>query len=423
MIKISFHHRELNGEVNLPSSKSISNRLLILRSLCDKQFEITNISSANDTLLMESLLKKIEDHKDTNSEEPLGLDAKNAGTVYRFLTAYLSVNSGKYIFTGDERMKQRPVGELVNALNKLGADIEYLEKKGYPPLKISGNTLKGGEAEIDASVSSQFISALLMIAPLMKQPLNLHLKGNINSAPYIQMTINLMQAMGVDVEWRKRSIYVNAGSYVAKDIIVEPDWSSASYWYLMAAFSDEVDLLLKGLTADSLQGDSVVAEIFEKSGVRSQYSEEGVRLTKQGDKTENFEFDFTACPDLAQTVAVCCAGLNIPATLSGLKSLKIKEADRLAALKNELGKLGYNVTKKNNELIIQPLVEKIQLQSMPINTYSDHRMAMAFAPLAILRAGIIIDDPEVVKKSYPSFWDDLRKVGFRITPLAEVKRR
>lgn len=447
MIKISRYRRELEVEVSLPSSKSISNRLLIIRSLCDQHFEITNISSADDTVLMESLLKKIEDCKYTGSYEHLVIDAKNAGTVFRFLTAYLAITTGEYILTGDDRMKQRPVGPLVVALQKLGANIEYIEKEGYPPLKIVGKKLVGGTIGIESGVSSQFISALAMIAPALRNGMQIRLKGRIASQPYVEMTLKLMRELGVDYEWTNDLISITPQKYSPKNITIESDWSSASYWYLIAAFAEEVKLELHGLISNSLQGDFVLAHIFENFGVKTIFTENGIILQKHKKPVEYFEFDFSSHPDLAQTIAVCCAGLNIPAKLTGLQSLKIKETDRLEALEKELSKVGCDVAINDNELILypkqlnkglqsfignshnqlnkglQPLVGKTYKDTLLIKTYNDHRMAMAFAPLAMLFPEIIIEDPEVVKKSYPSFWDDLKKAGFEITPHAERQRR
>jgi len=417
-LSITKNDRKLSGRVELPSSKSISNRLLIIRSLCDMHFHIDNLSFSDDTVLMKDLLRKIKEYEGVTLE----LDAKNAGTVFRFLTAFLAITPGNYILTGDERMKQRPVGALVDALKHIGADIQYHGETGYPPLKINGRDLQGGELEIDASISSQFISALLMVSPEMKENLRLGLKGRVSSKPYIRMTIKLMKQLGAEVEWNEDSIIVNPKPYHGGTLRVEADWSSASYWYLMAAFSDELSIHLNGLRRDSLQGDAIVADIFTSFGVHTEFTNNGITLTKKGNTVKDFSFDFSKYPDLAQSVAVCCSGLNIPAQLWGLKSLRIKETDRLVALKNELNKIGSIVEITEDELIIQPantkglqpLVSNNQGNSFIINTYNDHRMAMAFAPLAIIYPEIIVEKPEVVTKSYPGFWEDLQKAGFEI---------
>lgn len=383
-----------------------------MRALCKENFEIENISSADDTVVMEHLIEIVKSYNETDKGEII-LDARNAGTVFRFYTAFLSANPGNYILTGDDRMKQRPVGPLVEALKDLGANIEYLDREGYPPLKIRGKHLKGGEVEIDAGISSQFVSALLMIAPLMNDGISMKLKGEIASKPYIDMTLGLMKELSIKSEWIDDMIKVDAQQYSPKTITVESDWSSASYWYLMAALSENADLVINDLRHESLQGDSVLPVLFENFGVKTEYIEEGIHLTKSYHKTDHFEYDFAHNPDLAQSVAVCCAGLNIPAELKGLKSLKIKETDRLIALQNEISKLGNPVKITEDEIDILPRTNK-KLQPLIIKTYNDHRMAMSFAPLAMIIPEVMIDSPDVVSKSYPGYWDDLQKVGFEI---------
>ncbi|MCD4679670.1 MAG: 3-phosphoshikimate 1-carboxyvinyltransferase [Bacteroidales bacterium] len=412
--------RNLQGEITLPSSKSISNRLLIIQALCEENFQVENLSLAHDTVLMKELL--IEIHKNEllgRKSHVMELDAENAGTVFRFITAFLAAKPGVFMLDGDARMRERPVGELVDALNKLGADIEYTAVKSYPPINIKGKILKGGEVEINAGISSQFVSALLMIAPTMVEGLTIQLKGSISSKPYIKMTISLMEQFGANVEWINNTLKVAGQAYSSGNISVEGDWSAASYWYLMAAFSEEVNLVLEGLQKDSIQGDAVIADVFKNFGVETVFIENGIRLSKSKYRLKNFKFDFTNYPDLVQAVAVCCAGLNIPAKLSGLQSLKIKETDRLSALKNELRKLGNIVEVRGDELSILPSGTNIFTsgQNLTFKTYNDHRMAMALAPLSILFPEIIIEDPAVVSKSYPGFWDDMQKLGFDLTIL------
>lgn len=412
--------RNLQGEITLPSSKSISNRLLIIQALCEENFQVENLSLAHDTVLMKELL--IEIHKNEllgRKSHVMELDAENAGTVFRFITAFLAAKPGVFMLDGDARMRERPVGELVDALNKLGADIEYTAVKSYPPINIKGKILKGGEVEINAGISSQFVSALLMIAPTMVEGLTIQLKGSISSKPYIKMTISLMEQFGANVEWINNTLKVAGQAYSSGNISVEGDWSAASYWYLMAAFSEEVNLVLEGLQKDSIQGDAVIADVFKNFGVETVFIENGIRLSKSKYRLKNFKFDFTNYPDLVQAVAVCCAGLNIPARFSGLHSLKIKETDRLSALKNELSKLGNIVEVRGDELNILPSGTNIFTsgQNLTFKTYNDHRMAMALAPLSILFPEIIIEDPAVVSKSYPGFWDDMQKLGFDLTIL------
>lgn len=352
------------------------------------------------------------------------LDAGAAGTTFRFMTAYLSMQKGSQTLTGTERMKERPIGVLAEALKKIGADIDYLEKEGYPPLRI--NTPKDlgkiNELTIPASTSSQYISALLMIAPILPEGLTIHLEGEIVSRPYLEMTLKMMAYFGVGHEWKENSISVKPQSYQAKEFTVEADWSAASYWYAMAALADECDLTLHGLFEDSLQGDSVLPKMMESFGVTSIFSENKVRLQKPADATYQpfFEWDFLPCPDVAQTLAVVCAGLGVHGVFTGLETLRIKETDRINALQIELAKvqsflalLPGRFSKKSNKDFY--MVEgKAVVENTPcFSTYEDHRMAMAFAPLALL-GEIRIEEPMVVVKSYPAFYEDLKKVGFAV---------
>ena len=418
--KVSRTNKKLKGTIYLPSSKSISNRILIIQALCKEQYKINNLSEAEDSQVLKQLLKS------SNKE----MNAGAAGTTLRFLTAYLAVKEGTRVLTGSERMKERPISVLVNALRQLGANIEYLGNEGYPPLKIQGAELTGSEVKIDGSVSSQYISALLLIAPTLPNGLIIKFKGEVLSQPYINMTLKILKHFGVISKWKRNTIVVAPQKYIAQDFEVEADWSAASYWYEMAALSDDVDITLTGLKKKSLQGDSVVAEIFEQFGIITTYLNEGIHLTKsqtclQVDKVPNLPagqagpksqiiYDFSNCPDLAQTLAVTYAALNIPATLSGLNSLRIKETDRIVALKNELNKVGVQVEELNKGSIIITPTSNIQHPTSNIQTYQDHRMAMAFAPIAIKLGEVKIKDPGVVNKSYPNYWNDLKSVGFEI---------
>ena len=391
-LSLSHTTKVVRGEITLPSSKSISNRALIIKALSGLSFEIENLSMANDTQILQQLLA------DKNRTT---FDVGHAGTAMRFLTAYLAIQQGEFILTGSERMQQRPIKILVDALTTLGADITYLKNEGFPPLKIIGKTLSGGEITIDGSISSQYISALMMIAPYIKNGLKINFEGQVASKPYLDMTAEMVKDF-------------KAG------FVVEPDWSSASYWYSMVALAKDAEITLLGLKKKSLQGDSVVAEIFEKFGVKTEYLPSGIRLTKLpnfGLPASNFQLNFSNCPDLAQTVAVASAALNIPVKLTGLSTLRIKETDRIAALQIELTKLGFKVEVDGDDLIINSHSGKIQQlnhwSSISIRTYNDHRMAMAFAPLSLL-SPITIENPDVVVKSYPNFWQDLKNVGFEM---------
>ncbi|MCD8262728.1 MAG: 3-phosphoshikimate 1-carboxyvinyltransferase [Tannerellaceae bacterium] len=396
----------INASIQLPASKSISNRVLILNALSYSPYDIRNLSDCDDTEVMIKALT-------SNGRD---FDIKAAGTAMRFLTAFLSKVVGEWTITGTERMKNRPIRILVDALNALGARIEYMEKEGYPPLRIFGSALQGGAISLAGGVSSQYISALLMVAPLMEKGLTLMLEGNIISRPYIHLTLQLMKQFGVVATWEGQTIRVEPQEYKPVPFVVESDWSAASYWYSIAAISKSTGIELPGLFENSLQGDAAGAQLFSKLGVDTTYTDQGIRLNYTGNVTDRLEYDFVNEPDLAQTFVVVCVALDIPFRFTGLQSLKIKETDRMEALKTELKKYGYLLTDHDNS-ILEWNGEKCQPESAPvIATYEDHRMAMAFAPLAVMYPqGICIADPEVVSKSHPGFWNDLRKAGFIIT--------
>jgi len=446
----------LKGKINLPSSKSISNRVLIIKALMKDDFSVQNLSDADDTVLMEFILNKIE--AATGSFKEIRLNCNNAGTVLRFLTAFLAITPGKWFITGSERMKLRPVKTLVDSLKQIGAKINYTKNEGYPPLIIEGRELSSGQIEIDGSISSQFVTALLLIAPVLPKGFSIEIKNKISSFPYIEMTIGLLKYFGIKVNIRKNEISIQNQSFRAKNIIIEPDWTAASYWYEMAAFASDVDITLIGLKNESLQGDAVLPDIYKNFGVKTEFTDEGIRLTKGIKVVEQFEFDFTNYPDLAQAVIVTCAALNIPSKFTGLESLKIKETDRLSALHIELQKLGFDteifgdseIRTENQELRIknqepgtmnhepgtknpepgtknqepgtrnhEPRTSNQEPRTRnqepkTINTYGDHRMAMAFAPLALVLNSIRLENPAVVSKSYPGFWEDLKNIGFDI---------
>ena len=411
--KISKPDRRIVGEITLDGSKSLSNRILIIKALCETEFPIHNLSTSNDTQTLVKLLAQTDN--DT-------FDCGAAGTTFRFLTAHFALQEGTQMLTGSERMKQRPIGKLVNALRALGCDIEYLNTEGYPPLKINApKSLATDGLIISADTSSQYITALLLIAPTLPKGLKLTLDGNIVSRPYIEMTLALMQYFGVQHNWEGNTITVEKQAYQAREITVEADWSAASYYYAMAAFADELDLKLNGLFKDSLQGDSVATEIGFHFGVDTTYTEGGLLLKKTGNPpTEFFEWDFVKCPDIAQTFAVVCAGQNVQGLFTGLETLFIKETDRVAALKNELAKVGVSFIKMPARFAQRSqkqyfMVEgAFNIESTPtFPTYEDHRMAMSFAPLAMFHE-IEIEEPNVVSKSYPQFWEDLKKLGFVI---------
>lgn len=389
--------------VQLPASKSICNRALILNALSYSPYEIQNLSDCDDTDVMVKALNSNDSH----------FDVKAAGTAMRFLTAFLSKVVGEWTITGTERMKNRPIRILVDALNAVGAKIEYLEKEGFPPLRIMGSALQGGEISLDGGVSSQYISALLMIAPLMEKGLTLHLQGKVISKPYIHLTLQLMKQYGVESEWGGSTIKVAPQSYRPLPYTVESDWSAASYWYEMMALSQQAEIELKGLFKESLQGDAAGAKLFAQLGVATDYKAGGVVLRKNGNVCQKLIYDFVNEPDLAQTFVTTCAFMDIPFRFTGLQSLKIKETDRIEALKCELRKLGYVLTDTNGS-ILEWNGECCEPEAHPvITTYEDHRMAMAFAPASLVRKeGIEIAHAEVVSKSYPHFWENLESAGF-----------
>lgn len=412
MHSISFNKTDkiISGEINLPASKSITNRALILNFLTGNNFSILNQSLAEDSVVLDNILKKLK----VLSENQLinEIDVDNAGTVMRFLTSLLAITKGDWILTGSERMKERPLVGLVDALNKLGAKISYKDNYGFPPLLIKGQIIEKGEVNIDVNTSSQFVTSLLLIAIFFEGGLKLNFKGEAVSKPYIIMTLKILDFFGIKYTFIGNSIAITKQFFKPKNILIESDWSAASYWYEIAAFSKNVDLKLIGLTKNGWQGDSIIAEIFHDFGVETEFLSDGVRITNTKSTIKDFHFDFTHYPDIAQTVAVTCAGLGINANLTGLESLKIKECNRLNALEKELVKLGCHVKCfNNNSLNIQT---SGLLNHEIINTYNDHRMAMSFAPLAIINHNIKLDKIEVVKKSYPYFWKDLRSIDFVI---------
>ena len=402
-----------NTTIDLPASKSISNRALIINALAGGGVKLCNLSDCDDTSVMLHALRDL----------PEVIDVKAAGTAMRFLTAYLSITEGTHVVTGSERMKHRPIGVLVEALRYLGAEIDYLGEEGYPPLRITGRSLEGGRIDMPGNVSSQYVSALMMAAPAMRKGLELRLTGEIASRPYIDLTLWVMGEFGADAEWSDiDTITVKPKAYARQEYQIENDWSGSSYWYELLALcdDDESKICLTGLMDGSRQGDSVVRYVFSLLGVKTSFQGHGqdipttVGLSRHLRTIPRLDYDFVNSPDLAQTLAAGCCGMNIPFHFKGLGSLRIKETDRIEALKTELRKLGYVLESRNDaELIWNG--ERCEASMAPIDTYEDHRMAMAFAPLAMVFPGLRIKDPQVVSKSYPHFWADLRHAGFIIT--------
>lgn len=404
---ISAGMKTLNASISLPSSKSISNRVLIINALSYSPWSVKNLSDSDDTKVLEAAL---------NSNNTI-FDIGHAGTAMRFLTAFLAKIAGEWVITGSERMKQRPIKILVDALRKMGANIDYLENEGFPPLRILGSHLKGGIVELDGSVSSQYISALLMIAPTLEGGLTLRLKNRITSRSYIEMTLNLMKQFGVSSVFRNNELRVDEQRYSPVDYYVEADWSGASYWYEALSLCESGEIELEGLKLSGLQGDEAIENWFRGFGIESVATPSGIKISKSANiKPDRLFLKFHETPDMAQTMAALCIAKEVPFHFTGLETLKIKETNRVAALQNELAKFGAVLLEpKEGELKWDGLIKPELIQQHPvIETYNDHRMALAFAPLSLAGMEVRIANPGVVTKSYPDFWEELKKAGFDI---------
>lgn len=400
----------LNTTVQLPASKSISNRALVIKALSGGHILPNNLSDCDDTRVLTDALR----------DNPSTINVHGAGTAMRFLSAYYSVVPGEHVLTGSTRMKHRPIGLLVDALRILGANIDYVEKESYPPIHICGTQLGGGSIEMPGNVSSQFVSALLMIGPVLPNGLEIRLTGEIVSRPYIDLTLCTMRYFGADADWSDiDTLTVKARPYQDRPYTIESDWSAASYWYEIAALMCNVDnkIRLMGLHDGSIQGDSVVKYLFSLLGIKTTYEtgeQPSVSITTHRNMLRRLDYDFVNQPDLAQTMVVTCALLNMPFRFTGLKSLRIKETDRIDALEREMRKLGFVLGDRDDNEIYWDGGRCTPHSEPIIETYDDHRMAMAFAPAAIRFPNLSINNPEVVSKSYPSFWEDLGKAGWQI---------
>lgn len=419
LLSISHPGTFLSCNITLPASKSVFNRLLIISFLAGKHNPYAIESDISDVRIMQKLLGRIQQTTE-HSHLPVELDVEDAGTVMRFLIATLAVTPGKWILTGTARMQQRPVKYLVDALLSMGFDIRYLKAEGFPPLAITGNANNASNhISIKADISSQYISALMMIMPILKNDSHLDLLGDIASAPYIHMTASLMKNAGAQVVVNDSFIKISSGGYssASENKKVEPDWSAAAFWYSIVALSSGGEVFLEGLTEKSIQGDSVAAKVFSHLGIKSQFSEAGLRISSVSKPEMELNFDFNECPDLAQPVIVCCAALGVTGRFTGLNSLRVKETDRIAALVNELTACGFNVTNEGNDILLNKHPENFVTsdKNVLIRCYNDHRMAMAFAPLALRFATISVDDKNVVSKSYPGFWTDIAQAGFLLS--------
>jgi len=415
MIELRAPSRPIHANIALSGSKSLSNRWLIIGQVLKTQFIFNGLSDSDDTQILREALKKI------NTQAASLIDVGQAGTCMRFLCACLAITEGSWILTGSGRIKERPISELVSALQQLGADIHYLEKQNYPPLAIKGRALEGGKITIDGGISSQFVSALLLVAPSFKNGLSLSISGKLVSQPYVGMTVDLLKQSGVKVISSSDLIKVEdvTPKKAPVQINVESDWSSASYHYSICALSKDCVIKLSHFEKKSIQGDSILPQLYETLGVKTEFKSACLEISSHKVSTTFFDFDFSDCPDLAQTVAVTCFGLGIEARLRGLKTLKFKETDRIAALKTELQKFGAIVEAGTDYLHIaaqkpNPSPDRPHSGQIAVNTYNDHRMAMCFAPLAIKYKTLFIHDHTVVNKSYPSFWEHLISLGFSV---------
>lgn len=414
-------NKQIDTEIKLTGSKSECNRALIISALSKGQVSVENLSVAADTVTLAGILAAwgvkrgaSSDFLERQTLNAQRIDVGPAGTAMRFLTAFLAIQEGDFILTGTERMKQRPIGILAEALKSIGAKISYQENEGFPPLQITGPFEQSQKnIKIKGDISSQYISALLMIAPSLPLGLNLEIEGDLTSKPYVEMTLAMLEQVGIRHQWNENLINIEPQPFQTAKLYVEPDWSAASYWYAIAALADEASIFLPGLNGYSLQGDSKITEIMANFGITSQFKNGGVYLKKEAKKVERKIFDLKECPDLAQTIVVICAALGHNATFTGLETLKIKETNRVLALQTELAKIGVQFIEKNQSYKLDctglHFPEKIS-----ISTYEDHRMAMAFAPLALKINEVEIEEKQVVEKSYPYFWDDLEKAGFSI---------
>lgn len=409
-LKLHKPQQTLNGSIQLPGSKSISNRILIIKALSGLSFEIKNLSNSDDT-------KHLKDALENYSTQSL-INVGHAGTDMRFLTAFFCLQKGVYELTGSDRLQQRPIKDLVDVLQIFGADISYKNNEGFPPLVINGTQLNGGKVEMRGDVSSQFISALLLIAPYLTHGLELSVKGELVSTPYVNMTISIMKEFGAQLDWNGNSIKVFPVpySYSNESYLVESDWSSASYYYSLVALSPVgTELVICNLYENSLQADSICNLIYGDFGVKTIYHNNTITISKKSNPViQSFHYNFIKCPDIAQTVVCSCLGLQMPFVFTGLQTLKVKETDRIIALQNECKKIGAELSITNNSIQWDADTSLKTEESIIIATYNDHRMAMSFAPLSLLLNDMVIEHAEVVSKSYPEFWDHLKSIGIII---------
>lgn len=408
MIKLQAPSSAINARLSLPASKSLANRIIMLQALSKQELLKIESEPADDIAVFVNAITT------TQNCEQAKINIGAAGTAMRFLTAYFAQQKGTWLLTGTERMLERPIAPLVQALKTLGADISYANKEGFPPLLIKGKRLHTASLTIEADISSQFVTALLLLAPFIAGGLQLQLKGNVVSAAYVQMSLQLLKEAGVTLN--QTSTQLKVDELKSKPLLpqnAEGDWSAASYYFSICALAKNACIVLKGINEKSLQGDSVLPQLFNQLGVSASFDSEGLTLRSTTPTATHFSYDFINCPDLAQTVAVTCFGLGISAELTGLQTLKHKETNRLVALKTELEKCGAEVEISEHSLTLKTRKGNV-LNSEPIVTYQDHRMAMSFAPMALLVPHLTIEDEAVVNKSYPQFWKHLLSLGFNV---------
>lgn len=405
--------QHIHTAIALTGSKSECNRALIISALSKGSVKVDNMSIATDSVTLNRILTQVS----TQTPHQQTVDVGPAGTAMRFLTAFLPTLAGSFLLTGTERMKQRPIGILAEALKTIGAQITYAEQEGFPPLQIDGPLVQTTDrVKIKGDISSQYISALLMIAPTLEQGLTLEIEGELTSLPYVKMTLDMLAEAGISHEWHDNNITIKPQDFNTATLVVEPDWSAASYWYSIACLAEKAEIALPYLKEKSLQGDSRIREIMKAFGVSTATTTDGIVLNSTATDFNTAVLDLKDCPDLAQTIIVCAAALKQNMAFTGLETLKIKETDRVKALQNELSKIGVTLTEDN--LIYTLNCDALHFpERVSFATYEDHRMAMAFAPLALLIKEVVLEEMNVVEKSYPDFWKDLRKAGFTVTEI------
>ena len=408
------NNSSLKGNFRLPYSKSESNRALIIKALNNQNVTIHNLSEADDTLHLNKCLRMI--NTCGVSGLPMIVDINNAGTAMRFLTAFLAIHKGRWFLTGCQRMQERPILFLVNALKQLGADISYTDKPGFPPILIKGKEIQGGTVSLDASVSSQFITALLLIGSTLPRGLKLQLEGDFISRPYVMMTIMMLKEFGVKVKYTDTEIIVPCQDFENDHFDVSPDWSAASYAYELVALSDSGSLFIPELKKHSLQGDNILPDIYSNLGVVSEFTDKGLQIKRSDAIVDFLEYDFVDCPDLAQTVLSTCVGLGIEGKFKGLQSLRIKETDRIHKMDKEFAVFGFSLKELENEWELKRISNTVDYKKIDrvFQTYGDHRIAMSLAPLVLKTGQLKIENPDVVVKSFPAFWKELENLGFEI---------